>query len=300
MPPHSIIDLVGKTKMSELPAILTLCDLLVSNDTGTIHIAAAVNTRALGIYFSTAYFAETAPYGEGHTIVQPNLPCSPCDVTEICEEMPCRDAIGVEIVAKTARMLLDNSKTLEEDTSSVSVYRSSFLPNGALIYSPVSPLPISLDYVEALFWRTGWERVFGTKPDTAFLTDCLSRIERPAAVEEILVGMQSRFVTLSRYYVKALSLARRIENELLKPSPDRDTIAAMSKELRAVDERITSSAHPMLKYYHMLEMTDIDYEDFARAVTQMSGAYSRMNTIVGAFIHTCSYIRDLKIEGLRD
>ena len=64
-----VIDLIGKTGLADLPAIIKQCDLLVSNDTGPIHIAAAVKTRVLRLYFSTACFSETAPYGEGNVII---------------------------------------------------------------------------------------------------------------------------------------------------------------------------------------------------------------------------------------
>jgi ADP-heptose:LPS heptosyltransferase len=95
-----VIDLVGKTQMHDLPGLLKSCDLLVSNDTGTIHIAAAVGTRALGIYFSTAYFAETGPYGEGHVILQAELPCCPCNPREMCSEIHCKDIIRPDAVRR--------------------------------------------------------------------------------------------------------------------------------------------------------------------------------------------------------
>ncbi|SPJ15118.1 hypothetical protein SBDP2_2160005 [Syntrophobacter sp. SbD2] len=57
-----LIDLVGKTGISELLGVLKQCSLLVSNDTGTIHMAAAAGVGTVGLFFSTAYFAETAPY----------------------------------------------------------------------------------------------------------------------------------------------------------------------------------------------------------------------------------------------
>jgi ADP-heptose:LPS heptosyltransferase len=60
----------GKTSVPELALFLTRADLLVSNDTGAIHIAAAVGCRTLSLFGSTAYFAETAPWAEGHVILQ--------------------------------------------------------------------------------------------------------------------------------------------------------------------------------------------------------------------------------------
>jgi ADP-heptose:LPS heptosyltransferase len=65
-----IANFCGKTSVPELAFFLTRADLLVSNDTGAIHIAAAVGCRTLSLFGSTAYFAETAPWDEGHVILQ--------------------------------------------------------------------------------------------------------------------------------------------------------------------------------------------------------------------------------------
>ncbi len=65
-----IANFCGKTSVPQLAFFLTRSDLLVSNDTGAIHIAAAVGCRSLSLFGSTAYFAETAPWAEGHMILQ--------------------------------------------------------------------------------------------------------------------------------------------------------------------------------------------------------------------------------------
>jgi ADP-heptose:LPS heptosyltransferase len=65
-----IANFCGKTSVPELAFFLTRADLLVSNDTGAIHIAAAVGCRTLSLFGSTAYFAETAPWDDGHVILQ--------------------------------------------------------------------------------------------------------------------------------------------------------------------------------------------------------------------------------------
>ena len=64
------IDLAGKTTIPELAAALERASLVVSNDTGTAHVAAAVGTPVLGIYGVKANFRETAPWGAGHLVIQ--------------------------------------------------------------------------------------------------------------------------------------------------------------------------------------------------------------------------------------
>ena len=68
--PDPIENLCGQTSIAEMAALLECCELLISNDTGAVHIASAVSTRCIGIYGSSAWFKETAPWGTGHIIVQ--------------------------------------------------------------------------------------------------------------------------------------------------------------------------------------------------------------------------------------
>lgn len=73
--PHE--NLVGKTRLSELIAKLRECQLLLTNDTGTMHLAAALGIPTVSIFGSTCPI-ETGPLGDRHTVIQHKVPCSPC------------------------------------------------------------------------------------------------------------------------------------------------------------------------------------------------------------------------------
>jgi ADP-heptose:LPS heptosyltransferase len=62
-----------ETPIAEMAKLLSLVELLVSVDTGAVHIAAAVGTKVVSLSGSTVYFAETAPWGAGHLILQGRL-----------------------------------------------------------------------------------------------------------------------------------------------------------------------------------------------------------------------------------
>jgi lipopolysaccharide heptosyltransferase II len=70
-------NLVGKTRLSELIAKLRECQLLLTNDTGTMHLAAALGIPTVSIFGSTCPI-ETGPLGDRHTVIQHKVPCSPC------------------------------------------------------------------------------------------------------------------------------------------------------------------------------------------------------------------------------
>ncbi len=73
--PHQ--NLVGKTRLRELIDRLRLCHLLVTNDTGTMHLAAALGVPTVSLFGSTEPIL-TGPLGSQHTVLRHQLPCSPC------------------------------------------------------------------------------------------------------------------------------------------------------------------------------------------------------------------------------
>ncbi|MBV9887505.1 MAG: glycosyltransferase family 9 protein [Acidobacteria bacterium] len=81
----AIPNFAGRTTIPEMAALLARSDLLVSADTGAVHVAAAVGTTVVGLYGATAWFTETAPYGDNHLILQTpvNAPMSAISVDSV-------------------------------------------------------------------------------------------------------------------------------------------------------------------------------------------------------------------------
>lgn len=72
------VNLAGKLSLTELALILSRAALLVTNDSGPMHIAGAVGTPVVAVFGSTTPELGYAPYGENTRVVQANLPCRPC------------------------------------------------------------------------------------------------------------------------------------------------------------------------------------------------------------------------------
>ena len=96
-PAGTVIDLIGKTSFPQLAAALKKCDLLISGDTGTMHLATTVGTRVLALFLGTALCHETGPYGEGHYVIHAHMPCSPCS-EGACQRPLCQQLISPEMV----------------------------------------------------------------------------------------------------------------------------------------------------------------------------------------------------------
>ena len=74
------VNLAGKTTVRELMALLSVCGFLVTNDSGPMHIAAALGVPTLAIFGPTVPSFGYTPWGESNRIIEhPDLPCRPCD-----------------------------------------------------------------------------------------------------------------------------------------------------------------------------------------------------------------------------
>jgi len=93
------IDLTGKTGLLQLAALLERCTLLVTNDTGTMHMATAVGIPVAALFGSTPPLA-TGPWGEGHMVVRRDVPCSPCWKRICPKDHRCMELITVDEVEK--------------------------------------------------------------------------------------------------------------------------------------------------------------------------------------------------------
>jgi hypothetical protein len=97
---HPYVDLCGKTTLRELSAALRLSELLVGNDTGTMHLAAGLGVPVLAVFLATAQPFDTGPYREDCCCLEPDLPCHPCRFGKNCpHDLQCRYAVKPEFFA---------------------------------------------------------------------------------------------------------------------------------------------------------------------------------------------------------
>lgn len=96
--PKRVINLAGKTSLCTLSALIKCCTVLLTNDSGPMHIASAVGTPLVALFGSTNEKA-TGPYLHGK-VIHKHAPCSPC-YQRICPiDFRCMKQIEVEEVLK--------------------------------------------------------------------------------------------------------------------------------------------------------------------------------------------------------
>lgn len=78
-------NLCGATDLPGLARVVETLDLLLTPDTGTMHLAAALGVPVLATFLSSAWCSETGPYGLGHRVLQAVTDCLPCLESAPCE-----------------------------------------------------------------------------------------------------------------------------------------------------------------------------------------------------------------------
>jgi heptosyltransferase II len=102
------LNVAGKTSVRELMALLSQCRLLVTNDSGPMHVAAAFGVPIAAIFGSTDH-TTTSPLAPSCRIVRTPTACAPCLKTECPTDHRCMTAVSVEDVLGAARNLLRGS-----------------------------------------------------------------------------------------------------------------------------------------------------------------------------------------------
>lgn len=102
--PDRSLNLAGQTSLPEMVGWLRRCELLVTNDTGPMHVAAALGKPVIGLFGPTEP-RRTGPYGQLEQVLQHRLPCIPCLKSRCAWHQPieCLRAITPEDVLHSVR-----------------------------------------------------------------------------------------------------------------------------------------------------------------------------------------------------
>ncbi|MBI3932484.1 MAG: lipopolysaccharide heptosyltransferase II [Acidobacteria bacterium] len=95
------LNLCGETTLAALVGALSRLRLLVTNDSGPMHLAAALGVPVVAVFGPTDW-RETAPVGEGHRLVREPVECAPCRLRECPIDHRCMRRVTADRVAEAA------------------------------------------------------------------------------------------------------------------------------------------------------------------------------------------------------
>lgn len=102
------VSLAGETSLEELAGALSGLSILVTNDTGTMHLAAGLGVPVAAVFLATAQPFDTGPYAENCLCFEPDMECHPCAFGSPCDcGEACRHKVLPELLFAHAHSLLD-------------------------------------------------------------------------------------------------------------------------------------------------------------------------------------------------
>ncbi|MDD2688674.1 MAG: lipopolysaccharide heptosyltransferase II [Candidatus Omnitrophica bacterium] len=117
---NKAVDLAGKTKLSELIAIIDNLEVLIANDGGPLHMAAALNKKTVS-FFGPVDPKVYGPYPSNekrHIVLRRNLECSPCyrdfRLNKCIENRDCLEKIDIEQALEAVSNLLSTGEELKK------------------------------------------------------------------------------------------------------------------------------------------------------------------------------------------
>jgi hypothetical protein len=285
--PFTFIDLIGKTTLTDLPSFLKYANVLVSNDTGPMHIAAAVGTKVVGIFMSTAHFRITGPYGAGHIAVQSNYPCAPCLDSSACSQPLCGRMISPEEVLQGVELALGIDGGSTNESCSADIYISEFDKNGTLLYKKCDEkkdrfLPWLRAFHDSKAWvsQTLWNTWLGLKPDADFQI-----AGENDEIAEILQDYKTACFSYGKLFSRGEKVCQNIISEFRKARPSIEFIQDMIAQAEQVEQGIKNMEGPLaiLKEIHELTSAEIEYCNFPRLAHGLMNKYCELNKIIHGF-----------------
>ncbi len=107
--PSQVINLAGHTTIRELASLISICDVLLTNDSGPMHIADAVGTPLIALFGSTSDVV-TGPYRQTG-VIHKHVECSPCYQRACPIDFRCMKRIEADEVYRAVRNSIDSKRS---------------------------------------------------------------------------------------------------------------------------------------------------------------------------------------------
>jgi len=255
--PGIAVHLFGKTSVPQLAALLCRAQLLVTNDTGTMHLAAAVNCPIVLISVGHVHFRETGPYIEGAIAMETRRrTLGRSDYVPGGNEERDRITGDQALVGVALALGEEPHKPLtHEDLSNIDIYQSHFAVDDCLHFLPLIPRPFAQVDLLRMAYRCMWldnlsPRGVDMEKETAAITHWMAAYE---ATDAKTLGL-----LLDPVVEAAGELAAKAHNgaadtgkllAILQGQGSMGEAKAIVARLMALDEetRVYSEVHPPLR-----------------------------------------------------
>lgn len=223
----TLLNAAGKTTLEQLAGLLAECRLLLTNDTGPMHLAVGVQTPVIDLSVGHVDFQETGPYGPGHWVVQPILDCAPCGFDQVCAHHTCKDRLPATMVADLVLHVLGKGPA-PQSSQNYQIFESALDEDQLGSFRQLGP-PNSSDMEwYSRFWRRYWYESL-TRTSSRIPLDPTGPSDATAAIRH-LSSMIPHVDTLCRQADIIAQAARQA-------SPSPTTLQTLQRRQTALRER---------------------------------------------------------------
>ena len=288
-----IINLTGQTTVNDLSAILRSSSRLVSNDTGAMHVAAAMGTPVVVLSFANLFYPETAPYGDNHVVLQTMKSCAPCGMDTSCLNPVCREDVDPEWLARFV-LALEIGQEQEKETGEVIrdflaadspgpqllVALSGWDGRGKLRYRPLSRPPLNVPALFRNLYRQIWAFEEGGMLDWGEESDLLSESYEITSLDRsVWEDLRFRHLELGGLLREGESLCDQIRERVEEGVVEGESSSSLGEVTKALDSLdikiqeigwVAPSAGPITTLFS-IEKEGVAIEDPMRLLEMIKG-----------------------------
>ncbi len=306
----STINAIAKTSLMELAALMDRTRILITNDSGPMHIAAACSTRRISLHMGKEKCASTGPYGEGHIALQPKLECHPCKNPETCSNRYCREIISPDLVFSMVGLLLRGEKILDRERitrelKKAYVFKSVFDSRSFLDFFPVWKTEVTISELCTRFCRYMWD--FSLSGNSS-----MSELERNTrnSADDLICIIEKYYLTKDLFELKkkwkktdavlselmmltqqCQSLSNELKKALHYAGNNIKTLQKLSGKIEMIDERIISLGEATYDLKPLIRMLCFEKENMYG--NQISALVAQTSLIYRNFHDRCQFLRKI-------
>jgi hypothetical protein len=276
-----VVDACGRTSVGELGGLLTRAAVLVTGDTGPMHMAVAVGTPVVALFFGPASPFDTGPYSADNVVLHTGAPCAPCSHTVTCLNPFCREEIDADLVADAVRARLAGDwhglGALARAHAGLHVYRTGFDAQGLYRCDRLGRAASRPEDELRWAYRATW---------------MAELLRTPLPAPRATSIATAPFAGLASLAVDGAAATARLRGAALASNPDLDEIERLGRGLDVLDQALVVHGHTHADTEVLTQMfrfgkENLEGEDVAALAAETEELYralARQATMMGGLL----------------